>query len=96
MTDRLRLLTLNLLTRLSADGPAREEVVRQTLAGLEPHVVAFQEVTRSSELDQAAGLLGPAFTIVGLPGGDPTYGTECLATRCPVVRVAPLDRAVRR
>ena len=91
MTDRLRALTMNLLTYVSADGPARQDVLRRVLVPeLQPDVVALQEVTH----DQAAELLGPDYAILDLPGGDPTYGGECVATRCPVVDVHKLDSAV--
>lgn len=91
MRDRVRLLTFNLLTRVSADGPARHEVVKRVLSDLKPDVVALQEVTRNSEFDQAAELLGEDFTIVNVPDGSPEYGGECLATCRPVVRVDTLD-----
>jgi endonuclease/exonuclease/phosphatase family metal-dependent hydrolase len=48
--------------------------------------VAFQEVTRSADLDQATDLLGPDFTAVDLPGGG-----ECLASRFPLGTVTTLD-----
>ena len=92
MSDRVRLVTLNLLTRRSADGPSRHAVVKQVLPGLHADVVALQEVTRTGKIDQAADLLGADFTIVDLPGGDPTNGGECLAARWPIVRVHVLDQ----
>jgi endonuclease/exonuclease/phosphatase family metal-dependent hydrolase len=92
VSDRVRLVTLYLLTRLSADGPARHEVVKQVLPGLQADVVALQEVTRNGSIDQAVDLLGADFTIVDLPGGDPTYGGECLAVRWPIARVDVLDQ----
>jgi endonuclease/exonuclease/phosphatase family metal-dependent hydrolase len=92
VTDRVRLVTLNLLTRVSADGPARQKVVERELPALAADVVALQEVTRNQHLDQAGKLLGAEYAIVDLPGGDPTYGGECLATRRPVVRVDTLDQ----
>jgi endonuclease/exonuclease/phosphatase family metal-dependent hydrolase len=90
--DRVVLLTFNLLTRVSADGPARHEVVKRVLSDLKPDVVALQEVTRNQEFDQAAELLGEEFTIVDVPGGSPDYGGECLATCRPVLRVDTLDQ----
>jgi endonuclease/exonuclease/phosphatase family metal-dependent hydrolase len=51
MADRLRILTLNLLTHASADGPARHRLVRRVLPALRPDVVALQEVTRGPRFD---------------------------------------------
>lgn len=91
MTDRIRLLTLNLLSMASAEGPARHEVVKRVLPTLGADVVALQEATRNEQVDQVRDLVGPDVTVVDLPGGHPTYGGECLATRCPVLRVDLLD-----
>jgi endonuclease/exonuclease/phosphatase family metal-dependent hydrolase len=76
----MRVLTFNLLTVQQADGPSRHRVVRSLLPALDAEVVALQEAAPG----QARDLLGPDFTIVDLPGGDPVYGTECLASRFPV------------
>ena len=91
MEDLIRLVTLNVLTRRSADGSARHEVLRRELPDLQADVTALQEVIRTEEFDQAADLLGPEYTIVDVPGGDANYGGECLAIRCPIVRVETLD-----
>lgn len=90
----MRLLTFNLLTQVSADGPSRHEVAKRVVSDLKPDVVALQEVTRNDAFDQAAELLGDDFTIVELPGGSPEYGGECLATCREVVRVDTLDQAL--
>ena len=96
MADRLRVLTFNLLTWRSADGPARHEAVRSVLPSLGADVVALQEVARTGPVDQAHDLLGPEFEIVDVPGADPVYGGECLATRYPVVDVHALDRPLEQ
>jgi endonuclease/exonuclease/phosphatase family metal-dependent hydrolase len=88
----MRVLTLNVLTYASADGPAREPVLRDLVRNLASDVVALQEVTRRDDFDQAADLLGPRYTVVDLPGADPRFGGECLATRLPVKKVHTLDR----
>jgi endonuclease/exonuclease/phosphatase family metal-dependent hydrolase len=82
---------LNLLTISDAGGRTRQEVVRQILPGLRPDIVALQEVTRATDLDQAADLLGPEFTIVDLPGSSPSHAGECLACRWPLGSVSVLD-----
>jgi endonuclease/exonuclease/phosphatase family metal-dependent hydrolase len=94
MTDRLRVLTFNLLTLESASGQERHELVRRLLPDLRPDVVALQEVTRNPDIDQAAELLGSAFAIVDLPGSTPHGVGECLASRWAPGDVLPLDRHV--
>jgi endonuclease/exonuclease/phosphatase family metal-dependent hydrolase len=92
MSDRLRLLTFNVLTMDSASGQERHAVVRRLLPDLRPDVVALQEVTRRPDFDQAADLLGPEFAIVDLPGWTPENVGECLASRWPLGEVSTLDR----
>jgi endonuclease/exonuclease/phosphatase family metal-dependent hydrolase len=92
MTDRLRLLTFNVLTLESASGQERHEVLRRLLPDLRPDVVALQEVTRRPDFDQAADLLGRDFAIVDLPGWTPDHVGECLASRWPLGEVSTLDR----
>jgi endonuclease/exonuclease/phosphatase family metal-dependent hydrolase len=94
MTERLRVITLNLLTLEDASGQQRHEVVRRALPELRPDVVALQEVTRGPQIDQAAQLLGEDFTIVDLPGGSSGHVGECLASRWPLGEVTSLDVAV--
>ena len=89
--DVVRLLTFNVLTVSDAAGQMRQEVVRQRLPTLRPDLVALQEVTRTADLDQAAELLGPEFTIIDLPGRSPTGSGECLASRWPLGAVSTLD-----
>jgi endonuclease/exonuclease/phosphatase family metal-dependent hydrolase len=79
----VRVLTLNLLDRQQADGPARRVVARRELTALRPDVVAFQEVTRTADVDEVADLLGPGCTVVDHPGAVDGVGA-CLATRWPV------------
>jgi endonuclease/exonuclease/phosphatase family metal-dependent hydrolase len=67
MTDRLRLLTFNVLTMDSASGHERHDVILRLLRDLRPDVVALHEVTRRPDIDQAVDLLGPEFAIVDLP-----------------------------
>jgi endonuclease/exonuclease/phosphatase family metal-dependent hydrolase len=86
----LRVVTFNLLTVSDASGRARQEVVRRILPGLAADIVALQEVTRGPDLDQAAELLGPEYTIVDLPGKSGHSG-ECLASRWPLGEVGTLD-----
>lgn len=85
--QNMRVATANLLTYQSASGRDRHEAAKDLLADLDIDVVALQEVTRTAEFDQAVSLLGPDYTIVDVPGGDPVYGGECLATRCRVLHV---------
>jgi endonuclease/exonuclease/phosphatase family metal-dependent hydrolase len=91
MADVLRVLTFNLLTITDASGPARHAAARRILPGLRPDIVALQEVTRDAELDQAADLLGPDFTIVDLPGRSASRPGECLASRWPLGEISSLD-----
>jgi endonuclease/exonuclease/phosphatase family metal-dependent hydrolase len=91
MSDRLRVITFNLLTLADANGEQRQEAVRKVLPDLCPDVVALQEVTRRPDFDQARYLLGPDYTIVGLPGESPSHAGECLASRWPVGEVTTLD-----
>ena len=91
MIDRVRAITLNVLTLTDADGRRRQEVIRQGLPALRPDVIALQEVTRGGDFDQAAYLLGPDFAIVDLPGRSPTGTGEALATRWPLGAVTTLD-----
>lgn len=88
----MRVATANVLTYRSASGGERHEALKALLAELDADVIALQEVTRTSDFDQAVELLGPEFTIVDVPGGDPVYGSECLATRCRVRHVERLHR----
>lgn len=94
MPDALRVVTFNLLTIADASGPTRHDVVRRTLPLLRADVVALQEVTRGPDLDQAADLLGPDFTVADLPGRAAGGSGECLASRWPVGEIHPLDTAV--
>jgi endonuclease/exonuclease/phosphatase family metal-dependent hydrolase len=91
MSDRLRVLTFNLLTLQDASGRERQEVMRRGLPGLAADVVGLQEVTRNDDFDQAGYLLGPDFAIVDLPGRSPGGTGECLASRWPLGEVATLD-----
>jgi endonuclease/exonuclease/phosphatase family metal-dependent hydrolase len=86
-----RVLTFNLLTVRSASGERRHAVARELVRAADADLVALQEVTRRPDFDQAADLLGPDYTILDVPGGDPTYGGECLASRLPVGRSWVLD-----
>jgi endonuclease/exonuclease/phosphatase family metal-dependent hydrolase len=79
----VRVLTLNLFDRRHADGPGRRTVARQALAALRPDVAAFQEVTRTADLDEVAELLGPGYDVVDHPGAVDGVGA-CLASRWPV------------
>jgi hypothetical protein len=65
MTDRVRLLTFNVLTMDSASGGERHDVVRRLLPALRPDVVALQEITRRPDFDQAVDLLEPASVDAG-------------------------------
>ena len=91
MTDRVRVLTYNLLSRQRADGAARQRVVARGLADLRPDVVAFQEVTNDADGDQAAQLLGPDFTVVAHPNPSADGVGACLGSRWPVGAVDTLD-----
>ena len=91
MSNRVRVLTYNVLSIGNAEGAGRHEIARRGLAELRPDVVALQEVTRRADLDQAAELLGPEFEIVDLPGAPPDGAGECLASRLDVIDVATLD-----
>jgi endonuclease/exonuclease/phosphatase family metal-dependent hydrolase len=90
-TDRLRVMTFNLLAREHASGEQRHRVVRRGLRELGPDIVALQEVTRTADLDQAVDLLGPAVTIVDHPSPSPDGVGACVASRWPVGEVATLD-----
>jgi endonuclease/exonuclease/phosphatase family metal-dependent hydrolase len=92
MTDRLRVLTFNVLTMGAASGQRRHAVIGRLLPDLRADVVALQEVTRRPDFDQVADLLGPEYAIVDLPGWTPEHVGECLASRWPLGDVATLDR----
>lgn len=63
MSNRLRVLTLNLLTTESADGPTRHALVRRLLPDFDADVVALQEVLRpAAGTDQARDLLSATTT----------------------------------
>lgn len=94
MTDRARVITLNVLTWSDADGQRRQEVIREGLRGLRPDIVALQEVTRGPGFDQVLELLGPDFTVVDLPGRSPTGTGESLASRWPLGQVSTLDMPI--
>ncbi len=94
MTDRVRVITLNVLTLSDADGQRRQEVIREGLRGLRPDIVALQEVTRGAGSDQVRHLLGPGFGVVDLPGRSSTGTGESLASRWPLGVVTTLDRPV--
>lgn len=91
MTDRARVITLNLLTWSDADGERRQDVIREGLRGLRPDIIALQEVTWVPDFDQVRQLLGPDFTVVDLPGRSPTGTGESLASRWPMGAVTTLD-----
>jgi endonuclease/exonuclease/phosphatase family metal-dependent hydrolase len=94
MIDRLRVLTFNVLTLESASGEQRHAVTRRLMADLRPDVVALQEVTRRSDFDQAADLLGADYAIANLPGWTADGVGECLASRLPVDGIHVLDRPI--
>jgi len=79
-SPRLTVLTYNVLTAADARGPARRAVLRGLLCA---DVIALQEAE--------AGLLGPEFTVVDLPGRSPSGSGECLASRFPLGAVHTLD-----
>ena len=79
----MRVLTFNLLDRQQADGPARRAVGGPELTALRPDVVAFQEVTRTVDVDEGPDLLGPGYTVVDHPGAVEGVGA-CVASRWPV------------
>jgi endonuclease/exonuclease/phosphatase family metal-dependent hydrolase len=89
--DSVLVLTYNMLSRDHADGPRRQEIVRQGLHELQPDVVALQEVTRAADVDQARELLGDDVTILDHPAEPPDRVGACLATRWPVAAVNSLD-----
>ncbi|GAA4433525.1 endonuclease/exonuclease/phosphatase family protein [Georgenia halophila] len=84
MADTVRMVTLNVLARSHADGPAREPVLRRALRELRPDVVALQEVTRDGAVDQAVDLLGEEYTFVDHPGFSPDGVGACLGSRWPM------------
>jgi endonuclease/exonuclease/phosphatase family metal-dependent hydrolase len=75
----MRVVTFNVLTAGDADGPVRRKALR--LPELNADVIALQEAE--------AGLLGPEFTVVDLPGSG-----ECLATRWELAAVSTLDEPI--
>lgn len=87
----LRVLTYNILAVDHADGARRAGIVRAELARLRPDVVALQEVTRTTGLDQAGDLLGPDCTILDHPGAGTDGVGACLGSRWPVEAVHTLD-----
>jgi endonuclease/exonuclease/phosphatase family metal-dependent hydrolase len=79
----VQVLTVNLLERRHADGPARRAVARRVLSALRPDVVALREVTPTADLDEVADFLGPGYAVVDHLGAVDGVGA-CLASRRPV------------
>ena len=81
----LRVLSLNLFGR-QADWPARQALLRDGLARLQPDLIAFQEAIVDDDGDQVTGLLDAGFHVayqsVGLLG-DGNHGAA-IASRWPI------------
>lgn len=92
----MRVLTLNLWGR-QGDWEARRTVLREGLARLHPELVAFQETVVVDGYDQVADLLGPAYTVMHLPGRSADGVGSSVASRWPpgVLRTLALPRSER-
>lgn len=94
-TSELRVLTFNLLALQHRDGQRRLEVARPGVRELQPDVVAFQEVTRTTAYDQALDLLGDGYETVSHPGSSADGVGACLTSRWPLGAVNTVDPHVR-
>ena len=84
MTDRLRVLTLNLLAPDKADYRRRRPVLLEGLRRLRPDVAAFQETVWGEGADQAVDLLGPGYQVARHSGRAADGVGACLASRWPL------------
>jgi hypothetical protein len=92
----MRVATLNLWCR-HGSWPDRRRVLIDGFRELRPDLVAFQESIRTSEYDQVADLLGPAYTVFHQAGRTPHDGAGAsIASRWPLRHAHELDLTVDR
>ena len=90
-TDRIRVLTLNLLAPQHASWERRRSVLIDGLRALRPDVVAFQEVVWDNGYDQIADLLGPDFQVARHSGRSADGVGAAVASRWPLGTVREVD-----
>ncbi len=90
-TDRLRVLTLNLLSPEHADWPRRRDVLAEGIRRLGPDLVALQETVWGDGWDQAAELLGPGYHLARHSARSADGVGAALASRWPFTRVREVD-----
>jgi endonuclease/exonuclease/phosphatase family metal-dependent hydrolase len=83
----LRVLTMNVLGPAQADWPHRRELIRTALGTVRADVLALQEIT----VDDAADLLGEAYSLLPHPGADADGMGAVLASRWPARRLLDVD-----
>jgi endonuclease/exonuclease/phosphatase family metal-dependent hydrolase len=91
MTDRVRVLTMNLLAPEHADWERRRPVLTDGLRTLRPDVVALQETMWGDGTDQAVELLGPGYQVARHPGRAPDGVGAVMASRWPLGAVHEVD-----
>lgn len=91
VSERLRVLTFNVLDRTQADGDRREAIIQSGLAHLGADVVALQEITRSDTVDQARAWFGPDAAIIDHPNTSEGPVGACLVSHYPVMTQHVLD-----
>jgi endonuclease/exonuclease/phosphatase family metal-dependent hydrolase len=84
MTNRLRVLTMNLLAPEHADWERRRPVLTAGLRALRADVVALQETVWGEGIDQAVDLLGPGYQVARHSGRSADGVGACLASRWPL------------
>jgi endonuclease/exonuclease/phosphatase family metal-dependent hydrolase len=92
--DRLRVLTVNLLSPDHADWESRRRVLRAGVAQLQPDLVALQETVSGQGYDQAADLLGEEYAVVRHSQQSSDGVGAALASRWPLGEPHELDLRV--
>jgi endonuclease/exonuclease/phosphatase family metal-dependent hydrolase len=90
-TNRIRVLTLNLLSPQHANWERRRPILIDGLRRLRPDVVAFQETVWGNGYDQAADLLGPDFRVARHSGRSADGVGAAMASRWPLGTTREVD-----
>src|SRR3954447_10961824 len=78
---RIRVATMNVLGPANPDWDRRSALIAETLQGLDPDVVALQEVPVADGTALVEGLVGPGYTITPFSRPADDGGGGALATR---------------
>jgi len=90
-TDRIRVLTLNLLSPQHVNWERRRPVLIDGLRKLRPDLVAFQETVWGNGCDQLADLLRPDFRVARHSGRSTDRVGAALASRWPLGATGEVD-----